>query len=296
MLVFFDRPWMAIDESAAKVVTVFVVGAPRSGTTIVGRYLAAGEGSVRLDEPSRLWSGGGSGPFDVMSVGDVVSQEHDATRRAILTLLGSKRVLVDKSPANSLRIPYLDAIVPEAKFVHVHRHPVDAISSAALFWSGRSELVTRERLLERARFRWSEGGVASVARDFRRIEAFCRGMVGVQPRSWGPRVPGLQEIRREFGPPGAAAYQWMWCAGSALVNGRALGSERYREVELASLSVRAVGGLAEWCGIDGQAPMDAFIEHFVEERVSSPRASAIEPLPLRELLQPIANALGHELD
>ena len=52
-----------------------------------------------------------------------------------------KRRFVDKTPENCLRIPYLEALFPEATFVFVRRRAADNISSLIEGWRARPRFV-----------------------------------------------------------------------------------------------------------------------------------------------------------
>lgn len=50
-----------------------------------------------------------------------------------LSFINGKRVLL-KNPFHSLRIPLLLAIFPNAKFIHIHRHPYEVVPSTIHMW------------------------------------------------------------------------------------------------------------------------------------------------------------------
>ncbi|MEM7659603.1 MAG: sulfotransferase, partial [Bacteroidota bacterium] len=56
-------------------------------------------------------------------------QAHRGFLRKLVYKHGNKRPLVLKSPANTARIPLLMEMYPEARFVHIHRHPLETIRS-----------------------------------------------------------------------------------------------------------------------------------------------------------------------
>lgn len=54
---------------------------------------------------------------------------------AKMTRAGGNRPLLIRNPANSARIPALRAIWPEARFLHIHRHPAEVYASSVRMFS-----------------------------------------------------------------------------------------------------------------------------------------------------------------
>jgi sulfotransferase family protein len=151
---------------------VFVGGLHRSGTTLVARALAShpevtgfsGTG-VAADEGEHLqsvypdaWEFGGVGRFGF-------APAMHMTENSCLVSEGSRDilwkewsrwwdldrpVLVEKSPANVIRMRFLQALFPDARFILVVRHPV-VVAAAMRKWQGR---VTRELAPHRLLRHW----------------------------------------------------------------------------------------------------------------------------------------------
>jgi hypothetical protein len=123
---------------------IFIVGCPRSGTSILYQLLR------RLPETSSL---GGEGhalweTFHHPRAKDWSSNALDATdvgsveRRYVawgIRLLAGKGRFVDKTPRNVLRLPYLDALFPDAHFVFLFRDGRALVSSLIIGWRRRPE-------------------------------------------------------------------------------------------------------------------------------------------------------------
>ena len=143
---------------------VFVCGLHRSGTTLIEQRLQAAfdvcplQGPVPENEGQHLQDvypaareHGGPGRFafsETMRT-PVPDRETAAHQQARLLacwtpfVQGEGQTLLEKSPPNLLKIPYLRAVFPGATFVIMTRHPV-AVAMATQKWAGTSvaELVS----------------------------------------------------------------------------------------------------------------------------------------------------------
>ncbi len=118
---------------------VFVLGSPRSGTTLLFEALGRSPhlGSLGV-ESHLLWE-----MFHPVirpdrithQVGpdEVTSRERRVLYWAIDRLSGGRRYL-DKAPRNCLRVPYLDELFPGANFVYLKRDGRAAVSSLITGW------------------------------------------------------------------------------------------------------------------------------------------------------------------
>ena len=129
---------------------VFVVGCSRSGTTITYETLAAAPQFLTFGwEIPQFWDSL-YGPLNNGWHSEAAGAEHarpehrDAAFRYFYQRLGAGWVL-DKTCINVMRIPYLHALFPDAKFVFIQRDGRDNISSMMDGWrmgrtDGRFEL------------------------------------------------------------------------------------------------------------------------------------------------------------
>jgi hypothetical protein len=120
----------------------FIVGCGRSGTTILGYVLSLHPNISYRFEPYHLWAA-----IDPMT--DVLNLYHHINayllmnashcseesicrfQRSIASNPGSKNAtqIIDKTPLNALRIGYLNALTPTAKFIHIVRNGVEVCHS-----------------------------------------------------------------------------------------------------------------------------------------------------------------------
>lgn len=125
---------------------VFVLGCPRSGTTVLLQGLrrsqelgsVQAEGHILWDEfhhpQDRGWDS------DALGETDVTNREREYVYCAIRMFARNRR-FVDKTPENCLRVPYLAHLFPGAVFIFLRRRAPDNVSSLMEAWRARPRFV-----------------------------------------------------------------------------------------------------------------------------------------------------------
>jgi hypothetical protein len=162
---------------------VFVIGCGRSGTTVFGRALGHHPDVAYLNEPRHLWRAaypetdvwGDDAAQRGGRVAFVASDAEPARTRMLgrlfrfETLARGRSVLVEKLPINNFRLPFLRAMFPDARFVHIHRNGLEVARSIEKFSERGGWFATEEH-------RWNE--LAAYARrreETAELPALCRG-------------------------------------------------------------------------------------------------------------------------
>jgi len=126
----FETPAAGCDEAGP----VFVLGLPRSGTTLVDRIISSHDDVESLGEINdfalslmRLaGASGGKGDLIRRSAG----LDPAALGRAYLDSVAgygrTRPLFIDKTPANFLYIGLIARALPNARIVHLRRHPMDS--------------------------------------------------------------------------------------------------------------------------------------------------------------------------
>ena len=137
---------------------VFLVGPPRSGSTLLMRILNATDQVWSRPEPHLMgplahlgfYDNVDRAPFDHLQAADATrafvadlprgEEDYlDALRayadvmygRMLATAQGEPRYFLDKTPANALLLPFLAKLYPRAKFIVLTRHPAAIFASYA---------------------------------------------------------------------------------------------------------------------------------------------------------------------
>lgn len=195
---------------------VLIIGAPRSGTNLVRDLLCRlpGVGTWPCDEINPIWRhGNASYPTDEL----LPEHATDAVRRFVRRAF-EKRVkrgglsqVVEKTCANSLRVPFVRKIIPEARFIFLTREGPDAVASAILRWHSSFDLLYT---LRKARFVPPSDFPGYLVR-FLSNRLGRRSSPDGRLSTWGPRFRGMDSVVREQGVAAACALQWLRCVDSA---------------------------------------------------------------------------------
>jgi tetratricopeptide (TPR) repeat protein len=116
---------------------VFIVGLPRSGTTLTERILAchsnvesAGESffmQIVLKRESGVKTVDSMNPAIVEAVAKIdIGRISDGYLQAIAYKLGDKAFFIDKYPENILYLGFIAKAFPHARIIHLNRKPMDA--------------------------------------------------------------------------------------------------------------------------------------------------------------------------
>ena len=132
---------LEIKESSIKPTPIFILGMPRSGTSLVEQIISshskvAGAGELKLVQHL-----GKKLPLSPKSISiEAISEFRQRYLSELSKLSHGKHFVTDKMPHNFLFIPLICAAFPEAKIVHVQRSP------AATCWSNYKQYFLEEGL------------------------------------------------------------------------------------------------------------------------------------------------------
>lgn len=135
--------------------SIFVLGMPRSGTTLTETVIAshpAVHGGGELRDWSRLLPTDTTDParqFPLGLIGQSMHAWHDIAKaydQSVAALAGEHPFITDKMPANFTFLGVIHALLPNAKIVHVVRDPVDTCLSCFTRLFDKSQYHTYDQI------------------------------------------------------------------------------------------------------------------------------------------------------
>ncbi|GAC1623814.1 MAG: hypothetical protein NVS9B10_09100 [Nevskia sp.] len=153
---------MAKPAKAAIERPVFIIAAPRSGSTLLFETLAEAEGFVTVGGEAHGLTerlpglrpgapGVDSNRLDASHVDEAVIAHVDEILRAALRdrdgqppMPGQPLRVLEKTPKNALRIPFFDRLYPDARYIFLWRDPRENLSSIIEAWRSGKWVTYRE--------------------------------------------------------------------------------------------------------------------------------------------------------
>ena len=277
---------------------VVIIGAPRSGTNMLRDVLTRlpGFATWPCDEINFVWKHGNlSWPTDDLPPDRIgprtrrfVGRQFDGIARRY-----DAAYVVEKTCANCLRVPFVDALVPEARYLVLVRDGRDAVASALRRW--RDPSAAPAYFARKLRF------VAKT--DLPRVLGAAllrrlRGRLGGRDHrwaTWGPVFPELLAAQRAGrSTPELCALQWSRCVEASLADLGRLDGDRVLPVGYERFVAEPAAGLARIVRFLGADPGAAELGRAVAD--VSPRsvgkyARELDPAALA-LIEPLLTGAG----
>ena len=210
---------------------IIILGAARSGTTLLAETILATHPTIAYwGEPAFVWRYGQAyKSSDVRLRQDATASVREYIRKQFGGYLARHDGLrfMEKTPGNCFRMPFVLEIFPRAQVVHVLRDGRDVAISAAKEWAGKNPRVRGSsrghgalgRIWHLFRTQFDFAAAGDRVRDSRSLmeipanvgrlmTVIRRQIFGASHLPWGPRFPGLRQIRHTYSLLQTCALQW----------------------------------------------------------------------------------------
>lgn len=195
---------------------VIIIGAPRSGTNMLRDILTSIDGIATwpCDEINYIWRHGNlRHPSDEIppekatpEIREYIQGRFNSIRRK-----NNADIVVEKTCANSLRVPFVNEVMPTAKYIFIYRDGIDATGSAKLRWTAKLDIPY---ILEKVKF------VPKTDLPYYGFRYFWARMYRIISREkrlafWGPSLNDMQDILQRYSLNEVCALQWQRCVDQA---------------------------------------------------------------------------------
>lgn len=248
-------------------------------------------------EPKYVWRYGRPlARDDIRKAGEATPRARQYIRRAFNRYAErrGKPRFMEKTPSNCFRVPFVHAVLPDARFLHIVRDGRDVTRSALKRWT----LTPIDPSAIFRRFTSFEVPLRDLA--FYAVDAL-RGVAGRQlvpakGSMWGPQFPGILEVVAKEGVEVACAIQWRESVLAAQAGLVAVPPDQQLTIHFEELVRDPITTLGSILSFLSLAPSDALLDYaseIIERTVASKWKNDGTDAAFESHLQPLLSELGY---
>lgn len=277
---------------------IIIIGAARSGTTLLGDILSRHPDVAYWVEPKYIWRyGNPTARTDERPAEEATPAVKRYIRSTFASFVGRREGnrFMEKTPTNCFRVPFVQEIFPDARFVHLIRDGRDVAFSARAKWTSPPKKEALWRRLTSFEIPLRDAPYYAVD--------FLRDVIGRQVRPdqgylWGPHVQGLRAIRDQHGILYACAVQWRESVRAAREGLATVPASQQCTACFESLVTEPEDVVSRLLQFLGLPRNDAVIAHAIETVDASASArwkqrNAQELAPVQPVVKDMLNQLGY---
>ncbi|CAK8722860.1 Sulfotransferase [Candidatus Electrothrix laxa] len=195
---------------------VIIIGAPRSGTNMLRDLLIelSEVGTWPCDEINYIWRHGNvQYPSDEFTP-QMASPEVRAYISKQFDKIGKGKKLdtvVEKTCANSLRVGFVNKVIPDAKYIFIVRDGMDVVASALKRWKATLNIPY---VLRKTRY-VPPSDLPYYASRYLLHRLYKLTSNEKRLARWGPVTDGMDALLEQYSLPEVCALQWKACVENA---------------------------------------------------------------------------------
>ncbi|MGD9486550.1 MAG: sulfotransferase [Calditrichaceae bacterium] len=227
---------------------VIIIGAPRSGTNILRDVLTSlsGVGTWPCDEINYIWRHGNvKYPSDEFppDLANLKVKEFINGQFRKLAIQYDLDYIVEKTCANSLRVGFVNEVMPNAKYIFIIRNGIDVTASAIKRWKADLDL---KYVLRKARYiPASDIPYYSTKYIWNRLYKLMNS--DKRLAFWGPKLNEMNDLSNQYSIHEIAALQWQKCVINAENDFKHINETRIHRLKYENFVLNPENELAEIC-------------------------------------------------
>ena len=241
-----------------------IVGAPRSGTNMLRDILTSLDHieTWPCDEINYIWRHGNVwNASDELLIQDLTPRIAKFIRARFKDIREkyNAKIVVEKTCANSLRVPFVDSVLPDAKYIFIYRDGFDVTGSAKERWTASLDIPY---LLAKARFvPLVDLPIYALRYLWARLYRFLSTEKRVS--FWGPSWLGVHDKLRSHSLSEVCALQWKECVDKAEIAFGDMPDSKVLRVRYEEFVIEPINELARILEFIGVTATEAKIERAV---------------------------------
>lgn len=195
---------------------IFLIGAARSGTTLLGDVLGNHGDVAYWIEPKYIWKYSNpklTNDYRSKNEADDKVANYIRNKFESFTKNNKKTRFLEKTPSNCFRIPFIDTVFPDGRYIHLLRDGRDVTLSAEEKWLGKPDRTAYQR-----RALKNEIPFVDMPRYiFPFIKLYYnQNFKKKKDTFWGPVVPELIKAKENHSVLQICALQWKFSTEQAI--------------------------------------------------------------------------------
>lgn len=275
--------------------SVIIVGAPRSGTNMLRDMLIElpGVGTWPCDEINYIWRHGNvkySSDEFTPEMATTKIQEYIQRQFQKISEVADLGIVIEKTCSNSLRVGFVNKVIPDAKYIFIVRDGMDAVGSALNRWKASLDIPY---ILQKARYVPPADLPYYASRYL--INHLYR-IVSQESRLslWGPAIENIDELLNQYSLPEVCALQWQACVENAERDFLTMSSGniiRIKYEEFVAEPITEFARLAEFLNKDVPDSVNKYLKENVRQDSIGKGRKALGEAEVENILPLIADTL-----